>query len=169
MRRTQRMILVLTACCLAALTLYFLLRPGLRETPEAPGGRQFTLSESKAYFVENSHAGRLYVIEGVLTNNMSSPMCRIAIKAALLDAGGRELSQQIFEAGTAATISELKLLDWSELRARLLPSGPDPCQGTKILPGASARFMTVFRDPPDQAATFDLIVASSRLAGPNPK
>jgi hypothetical protein len=163
------MILVLTACCLAALTLYFLLRPGLREAPEAPGGRQFTLSESKAYFVDNSHAGRLYVIEGVLTNNMSSPMCRIAIKAALLDAGGRELSQQIFEAGTAATISELKLLDWNELRARLLPPGPDTCQGTTILPGASGRFMAVFRDPPDQAATFDLIVSGSQLAGPNRK
>lgn len=119
--------------------------------------------------MDNRHVGRLYVLEGQLTNNLPAPRCRILIKATLLDVGGQELSHREFVAGTTATISELKLLDWNELQAILTPSGQDLCQTTTIQPGGSGRFMTVFRDPPAQASTFDLIVSDSQPPGPTPK
>jgi len=159
----------------AALAVWFLvIFRGGGQAP-APKGPEFTLAASKAYNVENPHAGTLYVIEGTATNNMDSARCRIQIKASLLDAGGKELAQEEALAGPVASISELKFLGWDELRGKLVPNGDDPCRATSVSPGASVPFMAVFRRPPAGAATYSVSAtgstsgAVSKAPGANPK
>lgn len=176
MIRTPRGIFWIAAFVVGALALVFALRhkapppppapPAAQAPPSAPAGplrKDFTVAESRSYFVENRYAGRLYVVEGTVTNNLPEPRCRVRIRATLLDGEGREVARQEFEAGSAASISELKLLDWDELEARLRPSGASPCPGV-LKPGGSAPFMAVFREPPERAGSFDVVVLDSKQA-----
>lgn len=159
--KASRLVFLFAAACLAA-TLF-----ALYVAHHSPPGQQqnrsvaFTVSEGKAYFIENRHVGSLYVIEGSVTNNLADPQCRISIKASLLDDTGNVLAQDFPVAGLTVNVSELKFLNWPELRARLAPAGPDPCGQTRLNPGNEAHFMAVFRDPPAKAASFSLSVAQT--------
>lgn len=166
MTPSKRLALGLTALALAGVALYY---AAFREKPAgiAPT-REFTLGEGKAYFVENEHLGRLYVVEGRLTNDLGSVRCRIQIKASLLDASGRKLAQGQAVAGLTASISELKFLGWEEIQARLEPPATEPCRATAVQPGGKAAFMIVFRDPPPEAATYSLVAVGSQVPGANP-
>lgn len=160
--KASRMIALLGAASLIGtlLALYVAHQEPAPKIQPAPAA--FTVSQGRAYFVENRHAGKLYVIEGEVTNNLAEPRCLIAIKASLLDDGGGLVAQEFPVAGLTATVSGLKFLDWEELRASLVPPGADPCGATRLAPGQAARFMAVFRDPPDKAASFSLSVAGSQ-------
>ncbi|MFZ5426815.1 MAG: DUF3426 domain-containing protein [Thermodesulfobacteriota bacterium] len=143
----------------AVLLLVFLMRP---EPPAPSHAGDFTLSEGKAYFVENRHLGRLYVIEGAVTNNLASPKCRIAIKATLLDANDAMVAEKTIEAGLTAGVSELKFLGREEMAGRLEAPQADPCKATRVEPGGTASFMAVFQNPPDKAKSFTLVVTGSQ-------
>jgi len=160
MNVSRRLVVAAAGLTLAAvLLLFYLNRP---KPPEPSHSGDFTLSEGKAYFVENRHLGRLYVIEGTVTNNLASPRCRIAIKATLLDASDAKVAEKTIEAGLTASVSELKFLSREEMAGRLEAPGADPCKATRVEPGGTASFMAVFQNPPDKARAFTLVVTGSQ-------
>ena len=163
MTRAGRLALTLAAALLAALALFFTVREMTREKVPAT---DFALSVDNAYSVENSQLGTLYVIEGSVANHTASPRCRIQIKAILLDGEGREVSQEMVEAGLTATISELKFLGWEELQAKTTPPSQDTCQATKVRQGESTAFMAIFRRPPPKAASYRVFVTNSQASQP---
>jgi len=163
MRDVRRIAVFVTAGLAVAIVLFLL----FSKEPEAPApapspANDFTLSEGKAYFVENRHLGRLYVIEGTVANNLKSPRCRIAIKATLLDASEVKMAEKTIVAGLTANVSELKFLSREELGTKLDEPAADPCKATRLEPGGTAPFMAVFENPPDQAKAFTLVVTGSQ-------
>lgn len=161
MNVSRRFVVVAAAgFAVAAVLLLFLIRRP--EPPEPSHAGDFTLSEGKAFFVENRHLGRLYVIEGDVRNNLRTPKCRIAIKATLLDANGAVVAEKTIEAGLTASVSELKFLGREEMAGRLEAPQADPCKATRVEPGGAASYMAVFQNPPDKAKSFTLVVTGSQ-------
>ncbi len=132
--------------------------------PPAPAdlSKEFSLSQGKAYFLDNRHVGRLYVIESEVTNNTSGARCQIAIKATILDASGNVVQEARPVAGVVASMSELRFLNQKELDAKLTPQGADPCAATRVPPGGKAPVLAVFRNPPADAAQYSLAVVDSQ-------
>jgi hypothetical protein len=167
--RPPRPVILLLAAALVGVALYAVFRERPAPPPPAP---EFTLKDLKSYGVDNPHAGRLYVVEGSVANDMAGPRCRIQIKVSLLDANGAMLAETLTEAraaSPAASISELKFLGWEELQAKLAPEAADPCKATLVAPGGQAAFMAVFRKPPAAAATYSAVAVGSLAPGSSVK
>lgn len=106
---------------LAGVALWsYMLKPMRSESiPKGSGIELLHLIETRGYFVDNQTAGQLFVIEGRLRNEFSSPRRWIHLRAKLYTTDGKAAQQLDFYAGHPLTAHELRSMALKDLLARV--------------------------------------------------
>lgn len=121
-----------------------------------------SLDEVRQFMVDNAKIGRIVVIQGVAVNISKTPKEYIVIKARLMDAGQRVLSEVEQVAGVPLTLFQLQYLSEAELKETLGNRIAILTNNTNIPPGGKVSFAVVFTKVPESMRTFDLNVVSVR-------
>jgi hypothetical protein len=108
------------------------------------------------YFVDNDKVGKLFVIEGKLSNKSPVTLGQITIEATLLDAKENPVVSKIFTAGPKATNFELKTLNKEDLENRLNSRQEILLNNSQVKPGDEVPFMVAFVSIPDTVRNFSL-------------
>ena len=131
--------------------------------PETPSVK--VLENTQAFFLENAHAGQIFVVEGEIENQSAKPVSFILIEGKLYNTTNRVAITQRCYVGNAMTRDELGRLTITEIQNRMMNREGKSLANVKIPPGKRVPFDLVFHNLPELKALSDysLEVISSKL------
>jgi predicted Zn finger-like uncharacterized protein len=132
---------------------------GQREAPV-----RMTLDDVKGYFRNNESAGRIFVIQGMVSNHHSQPRQAVLVQGRLHNAQGKVARQATAYAGAVFTPEEMRHLSLAAIQRRL--SSPKSADGRPYLVGTdkSIPFVVVLANLPGQMMEFTAEVVASEPA-----
>ena len=145
--------------------LEFLTGPPETTTVE-PGNIHITVLEQdiRTRFIENTAAGRLFVVEGKIRNDYPEARNFIMVKGALYAADGNPVRQNNVFCGNIFPDSELQTADKATIDTRLSNRFGDQRSNFQVTPGKVLPFMIVFSDLPQDVGEYSVQVVSSSAA-----
>ncbi len=131
--------------------------------PETPQLR--VLDSTQAFFLENAHAGQIFVVEGEVENHSAAAVSFILLEGKLYNTANRVAITQKCFAGNAMTREELTQLNMTEVQNRMMNREGKTLSNVKVPPGKRVPFTLVFHNLPELKALSDysVEVVSSRL------
>jgi predicted Zn finger-like uncharacterized protein len=127
--------------------------PALPETPLLK-----VLDSTQAFFLENAHAGQIFVVEGEVENQSAKPVSFILLEGKLYNTTNRVAITQKCFAGNAMTREELSRLNMAEVQNRMMNREGKTLSNVKIPSGKRVSFMLVFHNLPELKALSDYSV-----------
>jgi len=170
------LILLLLLCALVGAAYYAVTEMGieipyvsdyLNPKPKDPAGiMKLTTTGISAKFVENSQAGRLFVINGKVRNGYGEPHNQIRLQGKLFTKGKVLIKSEYSYAGEIINDQEIASLPIAEIKQRLNGVSPAGGAAKAVLPGQNVAFMVVFSDlpPADQLDEYAVELVSSAKA-----
>jgi predicted Zn finger-like uncharacterized protein len=116
------------------------------------------LDSTQAFFLENSHTGQIFVIEGEIENLSARPVSFILVEGKLFNTTNRVAITQRCYVGNAMTREELARLNMTEIQNRMMYREGKSLGNVKIPPGKRVPFMLVFHNLPELKALSDYSV-----------
>ncbi len=149
---------LLLVVCGIALWLYLPWPLQPKPVPKRPGIEMLHLVSTSANFIDNSHDGQLFYIQGRVRNEFPEPRHWIRMRAKLLYADGRTARQLDFYAGNPLSKEQLQSMPLQELigliqRRPTLETGP-----SRIAPQQEISFTVPFGDLPELTKLSDYSV-----------
>ena len=132
----------------------------LRSKPvnKSTGIEQLHLLETRGYFVDNQRDGQLFVIQGRVRNEFTSPRRWIHLRAKLYTTDGQTARQLDFYAGSMFSDKQLRSMSLEELLG-LIQRPPSSQQGERLVPAQEEVSFTVpFGDLPELTKLSDYSV-----------
>lgn len=124
-----------------------------------PGGAEqpvLTIAETmQAYFLENSKAGQLFVVEGEVLNETAKPVSFILLEGKLYTSSNNVAQTQKCYSGNIMTRDELKRFSINEIQERMMNREGKNLLNVRILPKNRVPFMLVFHNLPELDALND--------------
>lgn len=127
--------------------------PGAPETPQVK-----VLDTTQAFFLENAHAGQLFVVEGEVEVQSATPVSFILLEGKLYNTANRVAITQKCFAGNAMTREELGRLNMTEVQNRMMNREGKSLSNVKVPSGKRVPFMLVFHNLPELKALSDYSV-----------
>lgn len=125
------------------------------------GNLHVKTADISSRFVENTQAGRLFVITGKVKNDYVQPRSLVRITGKLYAKDKRLVASGTVSGGNVLADMELMNLDLEAIQKRLSnPTGSNQ-SNVRIAPGAQVPFMIVFSKLPEDLEEFTVQVASS--------
>jgi hypothetical protein len=133
---------------------------GLPETPAIK-----VLDSTQAFFLENAHAGQIFVVEGEVENQSPKPVSFIMLEGKLFNTTNRVAITQKCFAGNFMSREELSRLNMTEIQNRMMNREGKALSNVKIPPMKRVPFVLVFHNLPELKALSDysVEVVSSKL------
>jgi pilus assembly protein FimV len=128
------------------------------------GNLKITTINIDSQFVENSAAGRIFVISGKARNGYGGSRSLIRITGKLYSKGKQLVNTETVYCGNVMTSQELSTLSPDEIKKRLGNQHGDNDANMNIKPGEDRPFMVVFSKLPENLEEFTLEVAGSQAA-----
>jgi len=122
---------------------------------------QITTIDLSSKFVENSKAGRLFVVTGKVKNDYSKSRSFIRVTGKLFAKAKTPVKIETISCGNVLSELELASLDITEIKNRLANRFGDKRSNLKVKPGQTLAFMIVFSDFPDNIEEFTIEIAGS--------
>ncbi len=119
---------------------------------------------SKSYYVDNSAAGQLFIIQGHAVNNFPEPRSELKVIATLYKEKGIALLNQSAYCGNIISKSELENSPLQELLDTINNPFGAALSNVNIAPGQSLPFMIVFSKIPESLTEFSVEAESSKAA-----
>jgi hypothetical protein len=116
------------------------------------------LDSTQAFFLENTHAGQIFVVEGEVENLSSRPVSFILVEGKLFNTTNRVAITQRCYVGNAMTRDELARLNITEIQNRMMYREGKGLANVKIPPGKRVPFMLLFHNLPELKALSDYSV-----------
>ncbi len=107
------------------------------------------LDSTKAYFLENVHAGQLFVVEGEAVNESSKPVSFILLEGKLYTSNNQVAQNQKSFCGNAMTRDELRQMPIAEIQNRMMNREGKNLSNVHVASGVKIPFMLVFHNLPD--------------------
>ena len=126
---------------------------GLPETPVIK-----VLDSTQAFFLENAHAGQIFVVEGEVENQSAKPVSFIMLEGKLYNTTNRVAITQKCFAGNAMSREELSRLNMTEIQNRMMNREGKTLANVKIPSGKRVPFVLVFHNLPELKALSDYSV-----------
>ncbi|SMF33746.1 DUF3426 domain-containing protein [Desulfovibrio gilichinskyi] len=122
---------------------------GEMDASEPPSKRfsKFSFKDLRQFYVNNDKAGQLFIIEGKVVNNFSSPKELIEVEAQLFDDKGQVLDSQRLLCGNTLSLFQLEVQSREEIEAALASKVGVLSNNTLLKPGMDTPFMVVFFKP----------------------
>lgn len=123
------------------------------------------LDTTQAYFLENTNAGQIFVIEGEVANESTKPVSFILLEGRLYGTDNRVAQSQRCFCGNPLTREELTQLSITEIQNRMMNREGKDLTNVHILPGNRIPFMLVFHNLPelDALSDYSIEVISAKL------
>ena len=136
------------------------------EKPSAtdPGNLRIAVPEDQAEFVENSIAGRVFVIKGMVRNDYGEARNFIRVKGVLYSKDGTPVQTKTSFCGNVLSDSQLQTLDKESMQMRLQNRFGDERSNFKVSPGTMVPFMLIFSDLSEDLGEYSVQVVSSDQA-----
>lgn len=129
----------------------------------AQSGR-ITLAELEGRFVQNQHAGELFLIRGMATNDYPEPRAGIQVKGVIFDPNGKPLLQKTVFCGNPISEKDLQTLSFGELEKMMGNQFGKELSNMKVDQGQALPFDIVFKDLPQNLSEFSVKVTASKPA-----
>ena len=107
------------------------------------------LDSTKAYFLENSKAGQIFVVEGEAVNESKKPVSFILLEGKLYTTNNQVAQSQKAFCGNVMTRDELRQLAVTEIQDRMMNREGKNLSDVHVKLGARVPFMLVFHNLPD--------------------
>jgi predicted Zn finger-like uncharacterized protein len=123
------------------------------------------LDTTQAFFLENAHAGQIFVVEGEVENQSAKPVSFILVEGKLFNTTNRVAITQRCYVGNAMNRDELARANMTEIQNRMMNREGKNLANVKIPPGKRVPFVLVFHNLPELKALSDysVEVISSKL------
>ncbi len=141
--------------------------PGVRTeapAPESPASRvkKIVLRNVRQYYVNNEHAGLLFVIEGKALNSFDTPKERISLEATLYDDKGQVIATRQQLCGNTLSQLQLQVQTEADINAGLASDVGILSNNTFLKPGMDTPFMFVFFNTPKNVKEFGVKAVDAR-------
>jgi len=128
----------------------------IESTPVAADqSRVAILDNTKAYFLENTHAGQIFVVEGEAVNESPKAVSFILIEGKLYASGNRSALTQKCFSGNIMTREELMRLNITEIQNRMMNREGKNLANVNIPSKNRVPFMLVFHNLPELTSLND--------------
>ncbi len=132
------------------------------KTPPPAIVGQIRVTDLNSYFVDNTEAGQLFVVQGRVVNEYAETRSAIAVKGVLFNQSGQALVQQTVFPGNMLNESNLRTLPFAKIEESMNNQFGDSLSNLNIAPGKSLPFTIVFRNLPAGLAEFTAEVSDSK-------
>jgi hypothetical protein len=127
-----------------------------RSREKASGGGASTLEGVKGFFIQSNSEGRLFVIKGLVTNNLPEARRSIPIMGTLKNQDGMVLRKKTVYAGITFTEDKIKETSLSELDKVLIN---EPYE-SDVNPGQTIPFIVIFGTLPRDMSLYTIDAVS---------
>jgi predicted Zn finger-like uncharacterized protein len=145
-----------------AVVAYFYILPyfmGPQETMTS----NLTISNLKAYYEQNVQVPKIYVIQGVVTNESKKSRRYIQVKGVLFDSKGKPVKQQLAYCGNLIPKADLKTKSPEFIQKAMGTISGLKGENNLVKPRSSIPFMIVFFSLPQEMTEYSVEIASSQL------
>jgi len=125
---------------------FFRPSPPAVQTPEGP--RVVIDDTVEAYFLENRHAGQIFIVEGKAVNASTHPVSFVQLQGELFDVDNQVVRSARCYAGNPMTREELAGLTLEEIRSRMSNREGGDLSNVNITPESEIPFLLVFDNLP---------------------
>ncbi|EAT15280.1 zinc-ribbon domain-containing protein [Desulfuromonas acetoxidans] len=134
-----------------------------------PSGQQqpqgsLTITRSESYYIDNSEAGPLFVIQGTVRNDYKEPRAELSVTATLYKDKGQPFTKKTVYCGNEISRQELETMPYATLGETMSNPFGTALANVGVAPGASLSFIVVFNDLSDDLSEFSIEPASSKAA-----
>ncbi len=127
------------------------------------GGIKVLQADTNGEYIENSNAGKLFVVKGMLENRSEVSRYLVEVRGKLIANKKTVIVSQPFLSGNILDDTEIKTLDLSIINNRLLNTVEDDKTNLTVAPGKTIPFMIVFSDFPENIDEYIIEVLTSKL------
>lgn len=106
-------------------------------------------SEVKSFFLENSHTGQIFVIQGEVTNASARPVSFVLVEGKLYTANNQVARSQRCYCGNMISREDLKRLDMTDIQNLMMNREGTKLSNVQVAPQARVPFLVVFHNLPD--------------------
>ena len=128
------------------------------------GNIHIAILDDRAQFVENSKAGRVFVVKGMVRNDYPEARNFIRVKGVLYSQDGNPVQEKLSYCGNALSDSMLATLDKASIEMTLQNRMGDARSNFEVPPGKTVPFMVIFADLPQNIGEYSVQVMSSTQA-----
>lgn len=123
------------------------------------------LDSTQAYFLQNSPAGQIFVVEGEAINESSRPVSFVLLEGKLYTTRNTVALSQRCYAGNVMSREDLTSLPITEIQNRMMNREGTELSNVHIPPGSRVPFMLVFHNLPELSTLSDysIEVLSSKI------
>lgn len=137
-----------------------------QETPPPKEEAAVTISSAtKAYFLENSHIGQIFVVEGEVVNEGRTPVSFILLEGKLYTTNNQVAQSQKAFCGNPMTRDELTSLSITDIQNRMMNREGHDMVDVHVAPKQKVPFTMVFHNLPelDILSDYSVEVVSSQV------
>ncbi len=120
----------------------------------APTTSEIKVAEVNGFFVNNTEAGQLFVVQGQAVNGYPESRSAMSVQGKLFNRAGSLLRERSAYCGNSLSESELKSLPLAKLRERSENQFGDSLSNLNVATGKSVPFTIVFNKLPSDLAEF---------------
>lgn len=120
---------------------------------------------TQAYFLENTHLGQIFVIEGEVENESPKPVSFIMIEGRLYGSDNRVVQSQRCFSGNVLKREELMRLNITEIQNKMMNREGQNLSNVHIVSAKRVPFMLVFHNLPelDSLSDYSVEVISAKM------
>jgi predicted Zn finger-like uncharacterized protein len=133
----------------------------LKPKVDDPGNLKLTTYDISSKFIDNTSAGKLFVVSGKVKNGYSENRGMITLAGKIFSTGKVVVNQERVYCGNIMSDLELANLEWDKIKSRLSNRLGDNRSNVKVEPGQSIPFMVVFSNLPQNMEEFTIEVTGS--------
>ncbi len=133
------------------------------QTPD-PGNFKLIAVDLNSKFDENRHAGKIFIITGMIKNEYAEPRSFIKITGKLYEPAKKLSHTEQVYAGNMFSELEYRSLDMEAIKNRLNNRHGQNSSNVNIQPGQAVPFMIIFSELPQQLEEFEVLIESSSPA-----
>ncbi len=147
---------------------FWLSRQGLFSSPSTPRGKGPPAEEpqpvvtimdtTRAYFLQNSQAGQVFLVEGEIVNESARPVSFVLLEGRLYSKGNQVVQSQRCYAGNFMTREELVKLSMNDIQNRMMNREGKDLSNVHIPVSKRIPFLLVFHNLPDLDSLSDYSV-----------
>lgn len=172
--RFQMVGLALAALIVVAAAYFYVSRAPSPPPPPLPSAKALPgeqaqpdiniIDSTQAYFLENAHAGQIFVVEGEVANESSQPASFILLEGKLFTKNNQVAVSQRCYAGNPMPRSELTKLTITDIQNRMMNREGKDLLNVNIPKGKRVPFVIVFHNLPelDKLSDYSIEIVSAK-------
>jgi len=137
-----------------------LVMPSSQQQPQG----SLTITRSESYYIDNSEAGSLFVIQGTIRNDYKEPRAELSVTATLYKDKGQPFTKKTIYCGNEINRQDLETMPYPALVETMSNPFGTALANVGVAPGASLPFIVVFNDLSDDLSEFSIEPAHSKAA-----